>query len=139
MGRPLKEISNCATRICPTILCGLLVSFSLILIASLQNRTVTLTYKWPNSGSVIYILISAEIQALKEDCLPLRICHSFHIALLLVFIHPKPCGSGKNGAFSCSLLSPRVETLTQFLFLVHDDVHIWVIIGPDDLWCLFTK
>lgn len=32
-------------------------------------------------------------------------------------------------AHSCSLLSPRVETLTQFLFLVHDDVHIWVIIA----------
>lgn len=80
-----RNESNCATRICPTILCGLLVSSSLILIASLQNRTVTFTYKWPNSGSVIYILISAEIKALKEDFLPLRICYSFHIALFCVY------------------------------------------------------
>ena len=80
-----RSKSNCATRICPTILCGLLVSSSLILRASLQNRTITFTYQWPNSGSVIYILISAEIKALKEDCLPLRICYSFHIALFCVY------------------------------------------------------
>lgn len=109
-----RNESNFATRMCPTVLCGLLVSSSLMLIASLQNRAITFTYRWPSSGSVIYILISAEMKVLEEDCPPLRICTLSTIAVLLVLIHPRPCGSGKNASFSCSLLSPRVEALTQF-------------------------
>ena len=109
-----RNESNFATRMGPTVLCGLLVSFSLMLIASPQNRAVTFTYRWPSSGSVIYILISAEMKVLEDDCPPLRICTLSTIAVLLVLIHPRPCGSGKNASFSRSLLSPRVEAFTQF-------------------------